>query len=82
MDKQETKYCQGCQAQLPLDARTCPYCQSRQLTRSEVRLDRMVHALLPKRSPATTCLIIGMADVDGLFKRVFDILCGHLCEFV
>ena len=60
MDKQQTKYCQGCQAQLPLDARKCPYCQSNQLTRGEVKLDRMIHALLPSRSPATTCLIIGM----------------------
>ena len=59
-ENKNAKYCHGCQATLPIEARECPYCHSRQLTRGEVVFDRFIHAIVPSHHPATTCLLIGI----------------------
>ena len=59
-ENRNSKYCQGCQAVLPIDTRECPYCHCHQLTRGEVMIDRLIHAVLPRRSPTTTCLLFGI----------------------
>ncbi len=60
-ENKKTKFCHGCQAELPIEARECPYCHSRQLTRGEIVIDRLIHAIVPSHHPATTCLLIGIA---------------------
>lgn len=59
-DDKDTKYCHGCMALLPMDARECPYCHQKQLYPFEVKAYRRLAAILPKRHPATKILLAMM----------------------
>jgi len=57
LKKAATKNCIGCQAELDIKESKCPYCQSAQLTRAEIALQRVFRVLIPTASPATRMLL-------------------------
>lgn len=60
MSSDKVKNCHGCQAELPIGEKRCPYCKQRQQTRLELAFNRGVRALFPKHLPATKLLLISM----------------------
>ena len=50
------KYCPGCQAQLAIDAKTCPWCATAQLSKIEVYWQQLGKRFLPRALPTTRAL--------------------------
>lgn len=57
MTKNKTKYCQGCQAELDLAEKRCPFCKQKQQTAFEVLFWEKVRMVFPKKAPATMVLL-------------------------
>ena len=52
-----TKYCHGCQAELPIGEKKCPYCHERQQAAFELKFFGFFTQILPKHAPATLVLL-------------------------
>ena len=52
-----TKYCHSCQAELPVSASKCPYCDEKQQTAFEVSFFGFFKKILPAHAPATSALL-------------------------
>lgn len=66
------KTCHSCQAEIPLSEKRCPYCEQRQQTSFEIRLNNWIRALFPRRYPASILLMV--AIVIYFVIMVIDIL--------
>ena len=53
-----TKICHGCQAELPMDEKQCPYCHEHQLTRFEVAWGKFFSSTIAHHVPTTFFLIL------------------------
>ena len=54
----QRKLCPGCQAELDINEKTCPYCGSKQLTRLEIVLQRFMKSIFPTVTPTTKLLLL------------------------
>lgn len=60
MTESDKKYCHGCQAQLGIKEKRCPYCKQAQQTAFEVRFWEKMRGIFPKNSPASHLLLISI----------------------
>ncbi len=60
MTTTKTKYCHGCQAELSLKEKRCPYCKQKQQTAFEACFWEKVRNIFPKNSPTTKILLVSI----------------------
>ena len=67
-----TKFCHGCQAELPVEEKRCPYCHERQQSAFELKFFGFFKKILPGFAPATFILLA--ANIISFIIIAIDIM--------